>query len=216
MLKNPVLKLFSKLKNTQFKIKPLDENPGIYSISTMNDENSSIQLLISSHEDDWTYENIQSISITFQNILFKKVLVKHWRIDSNHWNVYSKWIEIGKPNLLTDNQIQLLKNAQQLQDFSQPIELTIENNQLKLDPFPLPTHSISFIEIIRQDWISFLFILYIVCKNHVHQWYLLKSIKFSFLWDIFGTLCPLILLMSANFLCFVDVIHRKYTKKLWR
>ena len=151
MLKNPVLKLFSKLKNTQFKIKPLDENPGIYSISTMNDENSSIQLLISSHEDDWTYENIQSISITFQNILFKNVLVKHWRIDSNHSNVYSKWIEIGKPNLLTDKQIQLLKNAQQLQDFSQPIELTIENNQLKLDPFPLPTHSISFIEIIRQD-----------------------------------------------------------------
>jgi xylan 1,4-beta-xylosidase len=143
------LKLFGKLKSKQLAIEINQINLPIYGIATADDENRNFQFLLFYHVDDWTYEDIQSIDITFRNIHLKNVLVKHYRIDSNHSNTYREWIQIGKPDYLNQHQLEYLKNSQQLKLLHDPIELKIDNNQLKLDVFQLPAHSISFIEIIN-------------------------------------------------------------------
>jgi len=54
---------------------------------------------------------------------------------------------MGKPDYLNQDQLEYLKNNQQLQLLYQPIIYQIQNNTFKLDSFDLPIHSISFIEI---------------------------------------------------------------------
>jgi hypothetical protein len=58
---------------------------------------------------------------------------------------------MGKPDYLNQDQLEYLKNKQQLQLLYQPITYNIQNNTLKLDSFDLPIHSISFIEIINNS-----------------------------------------------------------------
>jgi xylan 1,4-beta-xylosidase len=143
------LKLFGKLKYKQLFIEINQTNLPVYGIATGDDDNSSFQLLIFYHVDDWTYQDSQSIDVTFINIPLKYVLVKHYRIDSSHSNAHTEWVKMGKPDELNKNQLEQLKNSQELILLHDPMEYKIENNQLKLNSFNLLAHSISFIEIIN-------------------------------------------------------------------
>jgi hypothetical protein len=145
------LKLFEKLKSKQFLIKINDSSIPINGISTYDESNSNIQLLLFSHVDDYTFNDKDNISIIFNNIKLKSVLVKHYRIDSNNNNIYSEWIKMGKPNYLTVDQLNYFKNYQQLTLLNPPIEYQIQNNQLILDPSYFSTHSVDFFEIINQS-----------------------------------------------------------------
>lgn len=148
------LKLFGKLKYKRLFIETYHTNSPIYGIATCDDEGKSYQVLLFYHLDNWAYKDTQSIQITFINIPFQNVVVKHYRIDSNHSNAYSEWVKIGKPDELNQNQLEYLKNSQELAMLYPPIEYTIEHNQLKLDSFDMPCHSISFIELININFLK--------------------------------------------------------------
>ncbi|CAF4993443.1 unnamed protein product, partial [Rotaria socialis] len=141
------LKLFGKLKYKRLLIETNQIHLPIFGIATCDDENKSYQLLLFYHVDDWTHEDIQSISITFKNIPLENVLLKHYRIDSNHNNPYVEWVRMGKPDELNPNQLEHLKHSQELKLLYAPVKYKIENNQLKLASFDLPSHSISLIEL---------------------------------------------------------------------
>ncbi|CAF1020378.1 unnamed protein product [Rotaria sp. Silwood1] len=145
------LKLFGKLKYKRLFIEMNSIQLPIFAIATCDDENRSFQLLLFYHVDDWTHEHTQSINITFINIPLQNVLLKHYRIDSNHSNTYAEWVKIGKPDELDANQLEHLKHSQELKLLYEPVEYKIENNRLKLAPFDLPSHSISFIELINNS-----------------------------------------------------------------
>ncbi len=145
------LKLFSKFQTKQLSIGITETQFEINALSTYDERNSSIQLLLFYHIDDWTSKDIQTINIIFRNLLFKSVLVKHYRIDSNNNNIYQLWIEMGQPDQLDENQLNYFKQNQQLKFFYPPIEYEIKNNELILDSFPFPAHSISFIEIMNNQ-----------------------------------------------------------------
>jgi len=145
------LKLFGKLKSKQLSIEINKNEFGINGIATSDQNNSNFQLLLFYHVDDWTYEDTQLIDITFKNILLKSIFLKHYRIDSNHSNTFTKWIQMGKPDYLNEYQLKDLKNAQELKLLYPPIEYQIKDNQFKLDSFHLPAHSISFIQIINNS-----------------------------------------------------------------
>jgi len=144
-------KLLAKLKSKQLLIEINNNNIPINAISTLDQNNSNIQLLIFSHVDDYTFKDNQNISIIFNNIKLKTVLIKHYRIDSNNNNIYSQWIQMGKPDDLNQQQLIYFKNYQQLKLLNTPIIYQIQNNQLILEPFNFSTHSIDFLEIINQS-----------------------------------------------------------------
>ncbi|CAF1026496.1 unnamed protein product [Rotaria sordida] len=144
------LKLFGKLKYKQLFIEMNQIQLPIFGIATCDDENKSFQLLLFYHVDDWTSEDIQSINITFINIPLQNILLKHYRIDSNHSNTYTEWIKIGKPDELNADQLEHLKHSQEIKLLHEPIEYKIENNQLKLAPFDLPIENDRRLEDINQ------------------------------------------------------------------
>jgi beta-xylosidase len=140
-------KLLSKLESKRLSIEINNNNIPLNCISTIN---SNIQLLLISHVDDYTFNDNQNISIIFNNIQLKTVLVKHYRVDSNNNNIYSEWIKMGKPEYLNDQQLIYFKNYQQLKLLNPPVQYQIQNNKLVLPTFTFSTHSIDFFEIINQ------------------------------------------------------------------
>jgi hypothetical protein len=145
-------KLFEKLKKNQLLIEINNNNIPLNGICTLDENNVDIQLLLFSHIDDYTFNQNENITIIFNNIKLKYVLVKHYKIDSTNNNIYSEWIKIGKPEYLTNQQLEYFQNIQQLKLFNTPILYEIENNKLTLDSINVSTHSIDFFEIINLSY----------------------------------------------------------------
>ena len=145
------LKLFGNLKSTQLLINHHDDNIPVYALATCDDNRHRYQILLFYHVDDWTYENTESVEINLIDIQLSHVLLRHYRIDSCHTNPYRAWIKLGKPDELCEKQLSILKESQNLQELHEPVQYIVENNRLQLKPFDLPTHSISYIELINND-----------------------------------------------------------------
>lgn len=145
------LKLLEKLQTKQYSIE-ISNNPiPLNGFVTFADDNLSIQLLVFSHVDDYTVNENQTATIQFNHISYKYVLVKHYKIDIKNNNIYFEWVKMGKPDFLTDEQLEYFKSYQQLKLFSDPALYQIENDQLILESISINTHSVDFFEIISLD-----------------------------------------------------------------
>ena len=144
-------KLFEKLKTKQLFVDIQNNNIPLNAISTFDENNRDIQLLLFSHTDDYTFNSNENINIIFNNIQLKYVLVKHYKIDSTNNNTYSEWIKMGKPNYLNSEQLKYFQNFQQLKLFNEPVLYEIQNNKLILDSLNISTHSTDFFQIINLD-----------------------------------------------------------------
>jgi len=145
------LKLIEKLKTNKLSIEITNNTIPLNAFCTIDETNSNIQLLLFSHVDDYTFNANQNLTIKFNNIKLKYVLVRHYKIDVNNNNIYSEWIKMGKPDYLNDQQLAYFQNYQQLTVLNPPAIYQIENNQLILDSLNIATHSIYFFEIINLD-----------------------------------------------------------------
>ena len=139
------LKLFGRLKHKQLSVR--QHQVPIYVIATSDEGTRSVQLLVFYHVDDWTYEDSQMVVIQLHHIPLESVLLKHYRIDAVHNNPYTKWVQMGRPDELTDSQLRDLRQGQDLELLHPPKEYKVTNQQLQLDSFPLPAHAVSFIEL---------------------------------------------------------------------
>ena len=143
------LKFFSKLKSKQLSINIKNKNDSIFCIGTMDDNYQSIEILLCNHLDNWNIKEIHLIDLILENISLKSILLKHYQVDSINNNIYHKWIEMGKPDYLNEQQLNQLKDFNQLKLFNSPKEYQIKNNQLILPLISLPTHSIALLQIIN-------------------------------------------------------------------
>ena len=144
-------KLLGKLKMKQLSIEISNNNIPLNGIATIDQTNSNIELLLFSHVNDYTFHSEENVSILLNNIQLKSVLVKHYRVDSKHNNIYSQWIEMGKPEDFNSEQLNHLKNYQELTLLNPPVQYQIENNKLVFPSIIISTHSIDFFEIVNQN-----------------------------------------------------------------
>jgi xylan 1,4-beta-xylosidase len=111
------------------------------------DKNTAGIMLWNYHDDDLPAANTD-IRLQLSSIPAKKVLVHHYRIDSEHSNSYELWKKMGSPQEPTDGQYKQLESAGQLQMIGSPQWINITDGKLLL-PFSLPRQGVSFV---RLSW----------------------------------------------------------------
>ena len=100
------------------------------------------------HDDDLPAQDV-TVEIKLKNSSSKKILIQHYRIDSNHSNAYEVWKQMGSPQNVTDAQYAQLEKAGQLALFDSPEWLTTKNG-MAIIKFNLPGQGVSLIKIIYQ------------------------------------------------------------------
>lgn len=109
-----------------------------------------LQILICCHHDDWDRNETFDIFLELDHLPFEgKVSVTHYRIDHDHSNAYTEWERQGKPDWPGEEQRAAIVSRSGLELFSSPETAEIRGGRLSIG-FPMPTHSVSLLEIRKQ------------------------------------------------------------------
>lgn len=76
-----------------------------------------------------------------------KLNVTHYRIDDNHSNSYSRWLAMGSPQTLSDQEYGALAQAGQLEILSQAQTMNIVDNETLSSAFSLPVRATALLVI---------------------------------------------------------------------
>jgi xylan 1,4-beta-xylosidase len=134
---------------------PLDtlRTNGVHDISADINAFASIDkhtagILLWNYHDDDLPAAATIISLQLASVPVKKVLVQHYRIDSEHSNSYELWKKMGNPQEPSAAQYLHLEAAGQLQLIDSPGWVNVNDGKLVLK-FSLPRQAVSFI---RLSW----------------------------------------------------------------
>lgn len=120
--------------------------PDVNAIAS-KDENSIAVMVWNYHDNNDLNVEDALIELNIDNINVNKVLIHHYRIDQEKSNAYTLWKEMGSPQNPTQEQINKLEAAGQLQLYTSPTWQAIDNKyQTKIT---LPRQAIS---LIRLSW----------------------------------------------------------------
>lgn len=101
----------------------------------------------------WNYYDLNVISqpapvkLLLDGIPAGKAKLYHYRIDQEHSNSYTVWLNMGSPQSPTKKQIVQLEKAGQLELLEKPAKLAIENGQTTLS-FTLPGQGVSLLKLV--------------------------------------------------------------------
>jgi xylan 1,4-beta-xylosidase len=128
--------------------KGVRENPDVDVLATRDDRGVSI-LIWNYHDDDVAGPNAP-IALLVQGVPAgaRRVLLSHYRIDTNHSNAYSGWKVMGSPENPTPDQQRQLEAAGQLQLLDSPSWLWNQSGTVSIN-FDLPRQAVS---LIRLEW----------------------------------------------------------------
>ena len=123
-------------------------NPDVAAIATRRDH--EITVLIWNYHDDDLPAPDATIDLLVDGLATNigRVMLEHFRIDSNHSNAYTAWKQMGSPQSPSATQYQQLQDAGQLQLLSSPAWINLENGSVHLN-FALPRRATS---LIRMSW----------------------------------------------------------------
>ncbi|WP_375325218.1 beta-xylosidase [Flagellimonas sp. GZD32] len=122
------------------------ENPDINALASKS-ENSIAVMVWNYHDNNDLNVPSSTVKIVLDNVPSEKVLVHHYRVDQEHSNSYSVWKEMGSPQNPTQDQIETLEKAGQLQLFTSPEWRNIEKGETSFE-IELPRQAISLIKLI--------------------------------------------------------------------
>lgn len=106
-----------------------------------------LQVMVYCHHDDWDRKESFDISLLMENLPFEgQASVTHYRIDSEHSNACAEWKRQGEPDWPSAEQRAAIIVRSGLEFFREPEQKEISGGRLEIR-FPLPTHSISLIEV---------------------------------------------------------------------
>jgi len=110
--------------------------------------NKIVRVLIWNYHDDIVSVAPAQVNLTVQLPagFSSSARVTHYRMDDTHSNAYTKWLELGKPQNPTAEQISQLKTAMQLEMLEPMKTVSVQNNKVNLS-FTLPRHGVSLVEI---------------------------------------------------------------------
>ena len=126
--------------------KDFRDEPDIDGLAVATEE--SVQTLIWNYHDDMVKAVPASIRLTIKapkNSL-KRARLTHYRIDDNHSNAYTRWLELNSPQNLTPETLARLKAAAEL-ELLEPVRFCdVRDGKVMLN-FSLPRYGVSLIEI---------------------------------------------------------------------
>ncbi|MBN1818572.1 MAG: hypothetical protein JW828_14510 [Sedimentisphaerales bacterium] len=111
-----------------------------------------VQIVLWNYHDNLIQGNPENIELHVKcpDSKNKKARLVHYRVDEDRSNAYSAWLKMGSPRDPTSEQIQILKEAGQL-EILEPIRfIPVRNGQLNVS-FELPRFAVSLIEM---EWTS--------------------------------------------------------------
>lgn len=122
------------------------KQPDIGILASRNDSQAAVML--------WNYHDLNDTDVepaevqlsikTGTNV--ERVLVTHYRIDSEYSNSYTKWQEMGCPQNPDEKQLKELQKAGDLQTFGSPVWKQVSEGMIT-DSFFLPRQGVSFLKI---------------------------------------------------------------------
>lgn len=124
------------------------EGPEVDGWATL-DREDRMQVLLYCHHDDWDRKETFEIDMNLSHLPWEgKVQVRHLRIDEEHSNAYAEWVRQGRPNYPSGGQREAILARSALEYLNAPEIREVKEGALQLS-FPLPTHGISLLEIVK-------------------------------------------------------------------
>jgi len=122
------------------------EKPDINAIAAKG-KNSATVMVWNYHDNNDLNVPASPIDIVMEGIPKGQVLLNHYRIDQTHSNSYTAWKKMGSPQNPTAEQIGALEGAGQLQLFTSPQWLKVENGKAKVS-IELSRQGISLLQMV--------------------------------------------------------------------
>lgn len=107
-------------------------------------DKKSAAVMVWNYHDDDKAGPAEQVALTVNGIPSEKILLTHYRIDSEHSNSYEVWKKMGSPQNPTSAQIAELQKAGGLQILGKPQKLTTQKNTLLVN-FGLPRQGVSLL-----------------------------------------------------------------------
>jgi xylan 1,4-beta-xylosidase len=122
--------------------------PDINAIATRKDR--EIEILVWNYHDDDVPFPAAPIDLIVSGLPAnaKRVLVEHFRVDSDHSNAFAAWKEMGSPQSPSENEYKRLESASQLQLLTSPAWIEMQQGKMRLQ-FVLPRQGLS---LVRLEW----------------------------------------------------------------
>jgi len=113
-----------------------------------NDQSREIEILIWNYHDDDIPFRDAPIDLVVNGLPAnaKRLLLEHFRVDSNHSNAFAAWKLMGSPQSLSASQLESLESTGQLQLLNSPAWTTIHETSVRLQ-FMLPRQGISLLRL---------------------------------------------------------------------
>lgn len=111
-------------------------------------DDHAVSVVVWNYHDDDVAAAPANVSVTVAGLPAKqgRVLVRHYRVDHEHSNAYTKWKTMKSPQTPTADQYRELEAAGQLQNYASPEWRHAENGKLTLD-FSLPRQGVSLLQL---------------------------------------------------------------------
>ncbi len=122
------------------------DSPDIGVMATVYDHSASV--MIWNYDDDAVSAPAAEVSVHVSHLMQKRVLLHHYRIDEYYSNAYQKWLAMGEPKKVSEDQYQILERAGQLQQLSSPKWIDVSHYETNIT-FSLPRHGVS---LLRLSW----------------------------------------------------------------
>jgi xylan 1,4-beta-xylosidase len=126
--------------------KGIRDDPDIDGLAVATRE--SVQILLWNYHDDMVKAAPASIELTIKapENTSKRARITHYRIDDNHSNAYTRWLELNSPQKPSLNTLARLQAAGEL-ELLEPVRFRdVRKGNVKLN-FSLPRYGVSLIEI---------------------------------------------------------------------
>jgi len=122
------------------------DKPDIDALATRSDRQIAI-MVWNYHDDDVpALESPITLAIAGLPLGARRVLVRHYRVDSEHSNAFTAWKRLGSPQNPSPEQYAQLEAAGQLQLLKSPEWLWSEQGLIRMN-FGLPREAVSLIEL---------------------------------------------------------------------
>jgi xylan 1,4-beta-xylosidase len=120
------------------------EKPDVNALAAKDDHTATVMV--------WNYHDINDLNvpdseveINVKGLSATKVLLNHYRIDQEHSNSYTVWKEMGSPQNPTPEQISELEKAGQLELYTSPKWINLENGETTIK-MKLPRQGVSLFQ----------------------------------------------------------------------
>jgi len=126
--------------------KGIRDEPDIDGLAVTTKE--SVQTLLWNYHDDMVKAAPASIELTINAPRegLRRARITHYRVDDNHSNAYTQWLELNSPQNLTSETLARLQAAGEL-ELLEPVRFCdVRNGKVSLN-FSLPRYGVSLIEI---------------------------------------------------------------------